>query len=34
MSLTGTERSAVMLMTLGEDQAAEVFKHLNSREVQ
>ncbi|SFN62627.1 flagellar motor switch protein FliG [Xenorhabdus japonica] len=34
MSLSGTERSAVMLMTLGEDQAAEVFKHLNSREVQ
>ncbi|CDL85335.1 flagellar motor switch protein FliG [Xenorhabdus szentirmaii] len=34
MNLTGTEKSAVMLMTLGEDQAAEVFKHLNSREVQ
>ncbi|CDL82202.1 flagellar motor switch protein FliG [Xenorhabdus cabanillasii] len=34
MSLTGTEKSAIMLMTLGEDQAAEVFKHLNSREVQ
>ncbi|OTA21077.1 flagellar motor protein [Xenorhabdus beddingii] len=34
MSLSGTEKSAVMLMTLGEDQAAEVFKHLNSREVQ
>ncbi|EQC00775.1 MULTISPECIES: flagellar motor switch protein FliG [Photorhabdus] len=34
MSLNGTEKSAVMLMTLGEDQAAEVFKHLNSREVQ
>ncbi|MGV7960899.1 flagellar motor switch protein FliG [Photorhabdus tasmaniensis] len=34
MSLNGTEKSAVMLMTLGEDQAAEVFRHLNSREVQ
>lgn len=34
MSLSGTEKSAVMLMTLGEDQAAEVFKHLNSKEVQ
>lgn len=34
MNLSGTERSAVMLMTLGEDQAAEVFKHLNNKEVQ
>ncbi|MBS0967430.1 flagellar motor switch protein FliG [Chimaeribacter arupi] len=34
MSLTGTEKSAVLLMTLGEDRAAEVFKHLSSREVQ
>ena len=34
MNLTGTEKSAVMLMTLGEDQAAEVFKHLNPKEVQ
>ena len=34
MILTGTEKSAVMLMTLGEDQAAEVFKHLNPKEVQ
>nr|ELR5039185.1 flagellar motor switch protein FliG [Providencia stuartii]ELR5083209.1 flagellar motor switch protein FliG [Providencia stuartii] len=34
MMLTGTEKSAVMLMTLGEDQAAEVFKHLNPKEVQ
>lgn len=33
-NLTGTEKSAVMLMTLGEDRAAEVFKHLTSREVQ
>ena len=34
MSLTGTEKSAVLLMTIGEDRAAEVFKHLNTREVQ
>ncbi|WP_421533951.1 flagellar motor switch protein FliG [Morganella morganii] len=34
MNLNGTEKSAVMLMTLGEDQAAEVFKHLNNKEVQ
>ncbi|MBT0345632.1 flagellar motor switch protein FliG [Morganella morganii] len=34
MNLSGTEKSAVMLMTLGEDQAAEVFKHLNNKEVQ
>lgn len=34
MSMTGTEKSAILLMTLGEDRAAEVFKHLSSREVQ
>lgn len=34
MSLSGTEKSAVMLMSVGEEQAAEIFKHLNSREVQ
>ncbi|MDF7679678.1 flagellar motor switch protein FliG [Enterobacteriaceae bacterium ESL0689] len=34
MSLSGTEKSAILLMTLGEDRAAEVFKHLSSREVQ
>lgn len=34
MSLTGTEKSAILLMTLGEDRAAEIFKHLSSREVQ
>lgn len=33
-NLTGTEKSAVMLLTLGEDRAAEVFKHLTTREVQ
>ena len=32
--LTGTEKSAVMLLTSGEDRAAEVFKHLTTREVQ
>ncbi|HGN1279819.1 TPA: flagellar motor switch protein FliG [Proteus mirabilis] len=32
--LTGTEKSAVMLLTLGEDRVAEVFKHLTTREVQ
>ncbi|AKH88772.1 flagellar motor switch protein FliG [Edwardsiella tarda] len=34
MSLTATEKSAVLLMTIGEDRAAEVFKHLSTREVQ
>ncbi|MBT0728317.1 flagellar motor switch protein FliG [Rosenbergiella australiborealis] len=34
MKMTGTERSAVLMMTLGEERAAEVFKHLNQREVQ
>lgn len=34
MSLTGTEKSAIMMMTIGEDRAAEVFKHLDAREVQ
>jgi len=34
MSMTGTEKSAILLMTLGEDRAAEVFKHLSTREVQ
>lgn len=34
MTLTGTEKSAIVLMTIGEDRAAEVLKHLNSREVQ
>ncbi|WP_230492466.1 flagellar motor switch protein FliG [Martelella alba] len=32
--MTGTEKSAILLMTLGEDRAAEVFKHLSAREVQ
>lgn len=34
MSMTGTEKSAILLMTLGEDRAVEVFKHLSAREVQ
>ncbi|TKI08280.1 flagellar motor switch protein FliG [Martelella alba] len=34
MTMTGTEKSAILLMTLGEDRAAEVFKHLSAREVQ
>ena len=32
MSLTGTDKSAILLMTLGEDRAAEVLKHLSSRD--
>ncbi|HBA5167557.1 TPA: flagellar motor switch protein FliG [Escherichia coli] len=32
-NLTGTDKS-VILMTIGEDRAAEVFKHLSQREVQ
>ncbi|KFX07936.1 flagellar motor switch protein G [Pectobacterium betavasculorum] len=34
MSLTGTEKSAILLMTIGEDRAAEVFTHLSTKEVQ
>lgn len=34
MSLNGTEKSAILMMTIGEDRAAEVFKHLDAREVQ
>ncbi|WP_413724754.1 flagellar motor switch protein FliG [Sodalis sp. RH16] len=34
MTMNGTEKSAILLMTLGEDRAAEVFKHLSTREVQ
>jgi len=33
-NLTGSDKSAILLMMLGEDRAAEVFKHLSSREVQ
>ncbi|EFE3180002.1 flagellar motor switch protein FliG [Escherichia coli] len=33
-NLTGTDKSVILLMTIGEDRAAEVFKHLSQREVQ
>ncbi|MGL5700263.1 MAG: flagellar motor switch protein FliG, partial [Kluyvera sp.] len=33
-NLSGIDKSVILLMTIGEDRAAEVFKHLNSREVQ
>jgi len=32
--LTGTDRAAVLLLTLGEDSAAEVLKHMGPKEVQ
>jgi len=34
MSTDGTTKSAILLMSLGEDEAAEVFKHLGPKEVQ
>ena len=34
MSDNGIERSAILLMSLGEEEAAEVFKHLGPKEVQ
>ena len=34
MSEEGIERSAILLMSLGEEEAAEVFKHLGPKEVQ
>ncbi|MGZ8210176.1 MAG: flagellar motor switch protein FliG [Burkholderiales bacterium] len=34
MSSDGVQKSAILLMSLGEDEAAEVFKHLGPREVQ
>ena len=33
-SLTGAERAAIFLMSLGEDEAAEILKHFGPREVQ
>ncbi|EEE2497767.1 TPA: flagellar motor switch protein FliG [Salmonella enterica] len=33
-NLSGTDKSVILLMTIGEDRAAEVFKHLSTREVQ
>ncbi|GAB2525007.1 flagellar motor switch protein FliG [Lysobacter humi (ex Lee et al. 2017)] len=32
--LSGTQRAAIVLLTLGEQQAAEVLKHMNAKEVQ
>jgi flagellar motor switch protein FliG len=34
MAAEGITKSAILMMSLGEDEAAEVFKHLNPREVQ
>src|ERR1044072_74520 len=34
MNNDGIQKSAILLMALGEDDAAEVFKHLGPREVQ
>ena len=34
MELTGTQKSAILMMLLGEDEAAEVLKNLSPREVQ
>jgi flagellar motor switch protein FliG len=33
-TLSGTQKSAILMMLLGEDEAAEIFKHLSPREVQ
>ena len=33
-SLTGVQRAAVLLLSLGEEDAAEVLKHMNAKEVQ
>lgn len=34
LSLTGVQRAAVLLMAMGAENAAEVLKHLNPKEVQ
>ncbi len=34
LSLTGAERAAILLMSLGEDAAADIMKHLGPKEVQ
>ena len=34
IELTGTQKSAILMMLLGEDEAAEVLKNLSPREVQ
>ena len=33
-ALTGVQRAAVLLLSLGEQDAAEVLKHMNAKEVQ
>ena len=33
-TLTGTQKSAILMMLLGEDEAAEILKNLTPREVQ
>lgn len=32
--INGSQRAAILLLTLGEDDAAEVLKHLSARDVQ
>ena len=34
IELTGTQKSAILMMLLGEDEASEVLKHLSPKEVQ
>ena len=34
IELTGTQKSAILMMLLGEEEAAEVLKNLSPREVQ
>ena len=34
IELTGTQKSAILTMLLGEDEAAEILKNLSPREVQ
>ena len=34
VELTGTQKSAILMMLLGEDEAAEILKNLSPREVQ
>ena len=34
IELTGTQKSAILMMLLGEDEASEVLKHLTPKEVQ
>ena len=33
-ALTGTQKSAILMMLLGEDEASEILRNLNPREVQ